>query len=350
MKGIIYIVLFCFSFCLATNAQQSPIDSAEIILQKLTQQYTAASSLTDAAINSIAALNSLIKKENYRNKISSFNNPTSSELGFNLQVEINTALKPLLEKAKHVNANKFTDIVGSLLNTPSKAGTTTKNVSPVGGVYNTLLSLVGNLAVNEKKITRTDLDSFIQNTAKYFGQYEKLNQINMQLEQNLDKLDVRLQELQLDLKEYLLDLITAADPFTQRNNLKSKSNEELYLKNLDQTIILPKIATLYTKTNAHKKDLPYFPNDAIKTAKDIVGTLQKIYNEYQKIYTSNYNDIRTILQETKTLGKTINSKKLDASLQELQTLFNDSKNADALNLRINTLTERLKVLVNTEKK
>lgn len=335
---------------MAGKAQQAPIDSVEITLQKLTQQYTAASSFTDAAINSIAALNSLIKKENYRNKISSFNNPTSSELGFNLQVEINTALKPLLEKAKHVNSNKFTDIVGSLLNTPSKAGTNTKNVSPVGGVYNTLLSLVGNLAVTEKKITKTDLDSFINNTAKYFGQYEKLNQINIQLEQNLDKLDFRLQELQLDLKEYLLDLITAADPFAQRSNLKLKSNEELYLKYLDQPIMLPKIATLYSNSNAHKKDLPYFPNDAIKTAKDIAGTLQKIYNEYQKIYTNNYNDIRTILQETKTLGKNINSKKLDASLQELQTLFNDSKNADALNLRINTLTERLKVLVNTEKK
>ena len=93
----------------------------------------------------------------------------------------------------------------------------------------------------------------------------------------------------------------------------------------------------------------YFPIDAIKTAKDITSTIQKIFTEYQKIYTANYNDIKNILQETKQLGKNINTQTLDNSLAELQTLYTESKNADALNLRLNTLAERLKNLVATEK-
>jgi hypothetical protein len=40
----------------------------------------------------------------------------------------------------------------------------------------------------------------------------------------------------------------------------------------------------------------FFPSDAIKTAKDITSTIQKIFTEYQKIYTGNYNDIKNILQ------------------------------------------------------
>ena len=36
-------------------------------------------------------------------------------MGFNLQLEIQTALKPLLDKAKNVSPNKFMDVVGSLV-------------------------------------------------------------------------------------------------------------------------------------------------------------------------------------------------------------------------------------------
>ncbi len=58
-------------------------------------KFLTSSDFLDAAINSINSLNSLVKKEAYRTKITSFNNPTSSDMGFNLENEIQTALKPL---------------------------------------------------------------------------------------------------------------------------------------------------------------------------------------------------------------------------------------------------------------
>ena len=48
------------------------------------KQFTATCDFLDAAINSLNSFNSLIKKENYRIKITSFNNPTSSDMGFSL--------------------------------------------------------------------------------------------------------------------------------------------------------------------------------------------------------------------------------------------------------------------------
>lgn len=109
MKFLLYILLFTFNFI--HSYSQYNEDSTTYFTQKLTQQHTAASRFTDAAINSIVDLNSLIKKENYRNKISSFKKPTSSELGFNLQVEISTAQKPqssftpYLMYARHFSTN-----------------------------------------------------------------------------------------------------------------------------------------------------------------------------------------------------------------------------------------------------
>jgi hypothetical protein len=342
------ITIFFFSLIPYTKGfAQYYDDSTAFRQQKLHTQYTAAIEFADAAINSIAALNSLIKKENYRNKISSFNNPTSSDMGFNLQLEIQTALKPMLDKAKNVNPNKFMDVVGSLVGNQNKSGLV-KNLIPASGIFNSLTSIVGNLVVTEKRISKEDLDSFMLNIGKYFGQFEKLNRINQQFDISLDKTDIRLQELQVDLKDYLLDLIVAYNANIQRSNLKQKNIEALFLNYLDKTAIDTTIANAFNE-ESNVKQLPYFPTDNIKTAKDITSICQKIFAEYQKIYTANYNDIKNILQETKSLGKNINTQTVDNSLTELQTLYSESKNADALNLRLNTLSERLKTLVNTEK-
>jgi hypothetical protein len=51
----------------------------------------------ESANSSVNALNSLLKKDNYRNKITTLNNPVNNELGFSLKGEILTALKPLLD-------------------------------------------------------------------------------------------------------------------------------------------------------------------------------------------------------------------------------------------------------------
>jgi len=169
------------------------------------KQFLSTTDFLDAAINSINSFNSLLKKEAYRIKITSFNNPTSSDMGFNLENEIQTALKPLLEKAKNTNTQKFSAVVSTLLGSQAKTGLG-KTLLSVSPVFPTLLGLVGNLTITEKKITREDLDSFITATSKYFVQYEKLNAANNLLDQNIDRLNARMRDLQFDMKEYMLDM------------------------------------------------------------------------------------------------------------------------------------------------
>ena len=312
-------------------------------LQSQDKQFLATSDFLDAAINSINSFNSLIKKENYRIKITSFNNPTSSDMGFNLENEIQSALKPLLAKAKNTNANKFSQVVSSLLTNQSKT-TPTKFVTGVNPLFSSLLGLVGTLTVQEKKITREDLDSFILVTSKYFVQYEKLNQANILFDQNIEKLNTRLKDLQFDIKEYMLDMITILNKSIQRSQLKNSNTEELFLKYLDKQ----KLERIFVQNESETEPLFRYPTDGIKTAKDIAYNLQKLFNEYQKVYTDNYQQIRSILLESKTLGKNINTRQVDASLKELEELYNDSKNSDVLSLRLTTLFERLKLLTATE--
>jgi hypothetical protein len=310
------------------------------------KQFTSTSEFLDAAISSFNSFNSLIKKENYRNKITSFNNPTSSDMGFNLENEIQSALKPLLAKAKNTNTEKFSQVVSSLFVTPSRTGvtTTSKTVTPtINPLFSTLFSLVGTLTIQEKKITRDDLDSFINATSKYFVQYEKLNQANIIFDQNIERLNTKVAELQFDLKEYMMDMIIILHPTIQRQQLKTASTEDLLLRYLDKQ----KLEDAINRLEASGRNFQY-PSDGIKSAKDISNTLQKLFNEYQKVYTENYQQIRTILLESKLIGKNINVNQVNASLKELEELYNDSKSSDVLGLRLATLFERLKTLVATE--
>lgn len=322
-------------------------DSAlkETTITRTTNQFTSTSEFLDAGINSINSFNSLIKKENYRNKITALNNPTSSDMGFNLENEIQSALKPLFAKAKNTNTEKFSQVVSSLFTTPAKAGVTTaKTVAPaINPLFGTLFSLVGTLTIQEKKITRDDLDSFINTTSKYFVQYEKLNQTNNLFDQNIERLNTKLSELQFDLKEYMMDMITILYPGIQRQQLKTATTEDLLLKYLDKQ----KPEDAISKLEVGGRSVQY-PSDGIKSAKDISNTLQKLFTEYQKVYTENYQQIRNILLQSKSLGRNINIQQVDASLKELEELYNESKSSDALSLRLTTLFERLKTLVATE--
>src|SRR5262245_20490957 len=86
------------------------------------QNVLAIAYFIESANNSVNSLNGLLKKDNYRNKITSLNNPANNELGFNLKSEILTALKPLLAKAKRTDTKKFKEVVENFLNNTEESG------------------------------------------------------------------------------------------------------------------------------------------------------------------------------------------------------------------------------------
>src|SRR5688500_6654166 len=133
----------------------------------------------ESANNSVNSLNGLLRKDNYRNKITRLNNPVNNELGFSLKNEILIALKPILDKTKKTDTNKFKEIIENFLANPEDNGIkSVKKHLPARGIFSTVLSLVGNLVINERAITREDLNKFMERIGQYFYQYEKLNAIN----------------------------------------------------------------------------------------------------------------------------------------------------------------------------
>jgi len=291
--------------------------------------YAATSALLDATLTSLNSLNSLIKKENYRNRISSFNNPASSDLGFSLEAEIQTALRPILSKVRQHPPERISGVISSLIGSG-------RSPAPVAGLFPAIAGFVGNLTIQEKRVTRNDLDTFLLVMSRYFSQYEKLHTANQRFEEQIERLNRRLLELQFDIREYALDLVQLLHAGTRRNNLRDRNLEELLLQYLD-----------LSEMNQHDsllRRLPPFPADAVKGAKDICNMVQKLFREYQKIYQDNYTEIRTILQGCRSLARN-GTTQLDQSLRDLEELYQQSAQADVLNLRLSTLQGRLQALV-----
>ena len=293
-------------------------------------KFIETSSFLDAAISSASNLQSLVLKESYRNKIASLNNPTSNELGFNLEMEIQNALKPLMQKAHKTNTTKFSQVVSSFINT----GKSTLSLFPAGNVFTSILGLAGNLTVTEKSIDQQDLDNFIKSIEKYFNQYERLYQSNLVFNSNMEKLKIRLTLLQDDIKLLLQDLIIATNKPIKREQIKYTANEDLMLKYFDSK----KIQEQLSNPNAA---VVQFPPDAIKSCKEIANNIKRTYDDYSSIYNSNFKEIKSIISDTKSVGTNINQIQLIKTIKYLEALYTESKNMDTDNLRLKTLFERL---------
>src|SRR5258705_3805379 len=123
----------------------------------------------ESANNSINSLNGLLKKDSYRNQVTTLNNPVNNELGFSLKNEILIALKPLLDKAKRTDHKKFKDVIENFLTNPEENGiSAVKKYLPILGIFSTVLSLVCNLVIAVRNISTEDLNEFISKVQKYF--------------------------------------------------------------------------------------------------------------------------------------------------------------------------------------
>ncbi|HEX6915962.1 MAG TPA: hypothetical protein VF145_12015 [Chitinophagaceae bacterium] len=290
-------------------------------------RFTAAAAFLDVAVSSANNLQSLVMKESYRNKIASLNNPASNELGFNLQIEINNALRPLFEKTRRTNAARFTSVVGSFVETGKRSST---SLFPAGNIFTSIVGLVGNLAVHEKGVEQEDLDHFIAAIEKYFVQYERLYQCNYAFNIEMDKLKARLKLLQEDIRMAAQDLVLPLEKNMKRSQLKKFTAEELLLKYFSPGVSRPAEAV--------------FPADAISGCKAIANNIQRIYDDYSALYDNNYKVIRSIITDTRSACSGIDQVKLNKTMKELEALYNESRTMDADNLRLKTLQERVEQL------
>lgn len=302
----------------------------------------------ESANNSINSLNSLLKKDNYRNKITTLNNPANNELGFSLKTEILTALDPLMGKTKKTDNKKFKEVIENFLSNPEENGiSSVKKYLPALGIFSTVLSLVGNLVIAEKRITREDLNQFIAKIQQYFYQYEKLNVINEQFGQGVQKLLERSEEIKQDLKDFLIECVS-----TMNKNLPKQAINSMSVESMIQKYYDPQKLQNWLDTARLKPEGTFYPPDAATTAKMLTSGVKKLQKEFETLYYDNYKELKELITSLKNTIPNLDEKQLDKTNSEIEKLYNESRQADVINLNITQVDERMNTvcrIINTNK-
>jgi hypothetical protein len=296
----------------------------------------------ESANNSVNSLTSLLKKDNYRNKITTLNNPVNNELGFSLKNEIFTALKPILDKVKKTDGGKFKDVIENFLSNPEENGIkSVKKYMPSLGILSTILSLVGNLVIVERSITKEDLNKFMVKVEQYFYQYEKLNAINEQFSQQVQKLLEKSEETKEDLKDFLIECITTLHTAVTKQSLKEMPVEVLLQKYYD-----PQKLQVWSDTAHRKNEGSLYPPDAPTSAKLITSSIKRIQKEFETIYNENYREMKELITSLKNTIPNLDQNQLNKTSAEIDQLYNDSRKADVINLNIEQVNERMTMVCN----
>lgn len=291
----------------------------------------------ESANNSVNSLNSLLKKDNYRNKITTLNNPANNELGFSLKNEILLALKPILDKARKTDGNKFREVIENFLNNPEENGiSSVKKYLPALGIFSTVLSLVGNLVIVEKTITKDDLNKFTARIQQYFAQYERMNLINEQFGAQLHKLLDRSQEMKDDIRDFVLECITTLDKTINKQGIRHLPPETLAQKYFD-----PQKLQDWLDSAKLRPEQVYFPPDAPTTVKLLTGSIKKLQKEFEALYSENYRQLKDLIASLKNTIPDIDVAQLEKTNQEIDLLYNESRQADVVNLNMVRVDERM---------
>lgn len=296
----------------------------------------------ESANNSVNSLTSLLKKDKYRNKITTLNNPVNNELGFSLKNEILAALKPILDKVKKTDGGKFKDVIENFLSKPEENGIkSVKKYMPSLGIFSTVLSLVGNLVIVEKSITKEDLNKFMLKVEQYFYQYEKLNAINEQFGQQVQKLLEKCEETKEDLKDFLVECITTMNTTVTKQSLKEMPVEVLLQKYYD-----PQKVQVWLDTAHMKNEGSLYPPDAPTSVKLITSAIKRIQKEFETIYNENYREMKELITSLKNTITNLDQNQLNKTSAEIDQLYNESRKADVINLNITQVNERMTIVCN----
>jgi hypothetical protein len=331
MSSLTKALLISFNtICFVTVAQPQPPQQKKAAVLSIAY-------FIESANNSINSLNSLLKKDNYRNKITTLNNPVNNELGFSLKNEIMIALKPVLDKAKKTDRKKFGEVIENFLSSPEENGiSSVKRYLPMLGIFSTVLSLVGNLVIAERNITKEDLNEFISKVQKYFSQYEKLNIINEQFGDQLQKLVEKSEEIKEDLKEFLIDCISTMDKTITKPSIKGIQVEALIQRYYD-----PQKLQSWFDTCHSIPDNFMYPSDAPTSVKLLTTGIKRLQKEFETLYSDNYKQLKELIASLKNTIPDLDQEQLTKTNNEIDKLYNDSRQADVINLNISQVDERM---------
>jgi hypothetical protein len=90
-----------------------------------------------------------------------------------------------------------------------------------------------------------------------------------------------------------------------------------------------------------------YPPDAPTSVKLIASGIKRIQKEFETIYSENYTEMKELIASLKNTIPNLDQNQLNKTSAEIDQLYNDSRQADVINLNITRVNERMNIVCST---
>ena len=327
--------------------------SKESRLNTKKEKILATSTFIRSANNSFDAIDAALAQSDYLGDVGNLSSPTNTDLGFSLSEEVTKVLKDKIIKSKSklggTSTAKVLAFVKQIVQNPMVTSFTSS--VPALGSIQSVLSLVSNIAVSDKKVSVQEYIDFNKEIEKYVIHYEALGKANADFNSNIGKLRTQTEALRVIVRNFTIERVKTTTPEAQfeaglalhkvisqyydRRDLENRLNEIIEEHKTGGRL------NLQSALNEKRLDYPFY---AINQAQFIQQELETITGQYTATYRKYHESITKVLQNSKSISKDAN--KIDVKLASLDKKLDASVNAFERNVKIKEVSRNLQLIPN----
>ncbi|MGB0864522.1 MAG: hypothetical protein ACPGXZ_16490, partial [Saprospiraceae bacterium] len=174
----------------------------------------ATSTFIRSANNSFDAIDAALAQSDYLSDVGSLSSPTNTDLGFSLSDEVVKVLQDKIIKSRSkvgaTRARKVIKFVQEVVKHPVVTSFT--NSVPALSSINSVIGLVSNLAINDKKVSVDEYMEFNKAMQKYIAHYEALGSANSEFSSKINKLRTQTEGLRAIVRNFTEERIKTTVP------------------------------------------------------------------------------------------------------------------------------------------
>ncbi|MGB0983675.1 MAG: hypothetical protein ACPG19_06520 [Saprospiraceae bacterium] len=313
----------------------------------------ATSTFIRSANNSFDAIDAALAQSDYLSDVGSLSSPTNTDLGFSLSDEVVKVLQDKIIKSRSkvgaTRARKVIKFVQEVVKHPVVTSFT--NSVPALSSINSVIGLVSNLAINDKKVSVDEYMEFNKAMQKYIAHYEALGSANSEFSSKINKLRTQTEGLRAIVRNFTEERIKTTVPdakFDKKMALHEiisqyydRRDLEKRLNNIKNEHQKSGRLNLQSALNDKRLDFPFY---AVNQAQFIQQELESITNEYIATYQYYHKDITKVLNNSKMLSK--EPAKIDTKINLLEKKLVLSVEAFKRNVKIREVSKNLQRIPN----
>jgi len=284
--------------------------SSQNFYERNRESTVRSASFMESVNGALNALEFSVSSLDYSNSIFELNNPTNTDLGFNLEKVILKIVDEKIIKGKFQKkgGSKLRSIISSILNNPLVNNPITKAIVstvPAISSITSIFNIVNSVAVTEDDIDTSDLTAFTKELQRYTAHYEALSKASRDLDFNLNNLKLKSESVRKLAINFVKEHIN--DVYTQQNAPSSEGMDmnNMVRKHYNYISVLEYIKQVERQNNNNYDFLSkrfVFPMVSRSKASFIAEEVEKLYNEYLTTLSTYHNNVVVILNNATGLS------------------------------------------------